>query len=72
MGVLQVRVLDLATIATRNFHFSELGVRGYPRILHFFAGGSPKILFWGFLRRGLAVAGYFQLQLRREVAPGGR
>ena len=61
MGVLEVRVLDLATIATRNSHFSELRVRGYPKIFDFFVGGSPEILFWGFLRRGLAVAGYFQL-----------
>ena len=44
MGVLQVRVLGLATTAIRNSHFSELGVRGYPIIFDFFVGGSPEIL----------------------------
>ena len=44
MGILQVRVLGLATTATRNSHFSELGVRGYPIIFDFFVGGSPEIL----------------------------
>ena len=43
MGGLQVKVLGLATIATRNSHFSALEVRGYPKIL-FIAGGSTKIL----------------------------
>ena len=43
MGVLQVRVLGLATTATRNFHFSASGVRGYPKIFDFFVGGSPDI-----------------------------
>ena len=40
MGVLQVRVLGLATIATRNSHFSELGVT--PKFL-IFCWGFPKI-----------------------------
>ena len=44
MGVLQVKVLGLATTATRNSHFSKLGVRGYPKIFDFFVGGSAEIL----------------------------
>ena len=44
IGVLQVRVLGLVTTATRNSHFSELEVRGYPKIFDFFDGGSPEIL----------------------------
>ena len=43
MRVLQVRVLGLAAIATKNSHFSELGVRCYPKIFDFLLG-SPKIL----------------------------
>ena len=42
LGVLQVRVLGLATTATRNSHFSELGVRGYPIIFDFFVGGFSR------------------------------
>ena len=38
------RVLGLATTATRNSHFSALGVRGYPKFFDFFVGGSPEIL----------------------------
>ena len=41
MGVLYVRVLGLATIATKNYHFSKLGVRGYAKIFDF-VGGSQN------------------------------
>ena len=42
--VLQVRVLGLATTATRKSHFTELGVRDYPKIFDFFVGGAAEIL----------------------------
>ena len=41
---LQVRVLGLVTTATRNSHFTELGLRDYPKIFDFFVGGAPEIL----------------------------
>ena len=44
IGVLQVKVSGLATTATRKSHFSELGVRDYPKIFEFFVGCSLEIL----------------------------
>ena len=49
--VLQVRVLGLAAIATKNSHFSELGVRCYPKIFDFLLGFPQNFDNFGFSPR---------------------
>ena len=58
-GGLQVKVLGLDY---RDKNVSLFWVRGYPKIFQFLLGVSRNFdNFGGFLRRGLAVAGNFQL-----------
>ena len=44
MRVLKVKVLGQAAIETKNSHFSELGVKCYPKIFDFLLCSPKKIL----------------------------